>query len=240
MSRYGWLSAAAHGRPRRARCSREFDVRGGEPETLRRRRCRAATSRRSCIAREIACDPQVLIAAQPTRGLDVGAIEFVHRRLVAERDAGRADPARVARVRGGPLARRPHPRHLRGRDRRRVPARRHRGGARHRDDRRRARERRPPRERQEPASRDEAEAARRRGRPEAAATTSAGAAGDLPARRRRHRPAAHGLARLLRRRPRRAHHRPQPDHDLQGDLRRHRAELAVPVGRAAPTARSPR
>ena len=35
-------------------------------------------------------DPQVLIAAQPTRGLDVGAIEFVHRRLVEERDEGRA------------------------------------------------------------------------------------------------------------------------------------------------------
>jgi len=35
-------------------------------------------------------DPKVLIAAQPTRGLDVGAIEFVHRRLVEQRDAGRA------------------------------------------------------------------------------------------------------------------------------------------------------
>ena len=42
------------------------------------------------LAREIARDPQVLIAAQPTRGLDVGAIEYVHRRLVEERDAGRA------------------------------------------------------------------------------------------------------------------------------------------------------
>ena len=42
------------------------------------------------IARELAADPQVLIAAQPTRGLDVGAIEFVHRRLVEERDKGRA------------------------------------------------------------------------------------------------------------------------------------------------------
>ena len=41
------------------------------------------------IAREIERDPRILIAAQPTRGLDVGAIEFVHRRLVAERDAGR-------------------------------------------------------------------------------------------------------------------------------------------------------
>ena len=41
------------------------------------------------IAREVSRDPHVLIAAQPTRGLDVGAIEFVHRRLVEERDEGR-------------------------------------------------------------------------------------------------------------------------------------------------------
>ena len=54
------------------------------------RRSRAATSRRSCVAREIASDPKVLVAHQPTRGLDVGAIEFVHRRLIAERDKGRA------------------------------------------------------------------------------------------------------------------------------------------------------
>ena len=42
------------------------------------------------LAREIDRDPKVLIAAQPTRGLDVGAIEFVHRRLIEERDEGRA------------------------------------------------------------------------------------------------------------------------------------------------------
>jgi rhamnose transport system ATP-binding protein len=42
------------------------------------------------IAREVSGNPDALIAAQPTRGLDVGAIEFVHRRLLAERDAGRA------------------------------------------------------------------------------------------------------------------------------------------------------
>ena len=42
------------------------------------------------LAREIDRDPRVLVAAQPTRGLDVGAIEFVHRRLVEERDEGRA------------------------------------------------------------------------------------------------------------------------------------------------------
>ena len=55
-----------------------------------RRRSRAATSRRSSLAREVARDPRVLIAAQPTRGLDVGAIEYLHRRLVEERDGGRA------------------------------------------------------------------------------------------------------------------------------------------------------
>ena len=41
------------------------------------------------VAREVSRDPSVLVAAQPTRGLDVGAIEFVHRRLVEERDEGR-------------------------------------------------------------------------------------------------------------------------------------------------------
>src|SRR5262249_8543849 len=42
------------------------------------------------LAREIDRDPRILVAAQPTRGLDVGAIEFVHRRLIEERDEGRA------------------------------------------------------------------------------------------------------------------------------------------------------
>ncbi len=42
------------------------------------------------LARELGRDPELLIAAQPTRGLDVGAIEFVHKRIIAERDAGKA------------------------------------------------------------------------------------------------------------------------------------------------------
>lgn len=42
------------------------------------------------LAREVGRDPELLIAAQPTRGLDVGAIEFVHNRIIAERDAGKA------------------------------------------------------------------------------------------------------------------------------------------------------
>jgi ABC-type uncharacterized transport system ATPase subunit len=42
------------------------------------------------LARELGRDPELLIAAQPTRGLDVGAIEFVHQQILAARDAGKA------------------------------------------------------------------------------------------------------------------------------------------------------
>jgi simple sugar transport system ATP-binding protein len=51
---------------------------------------RPGNQQKVVVAREVARDPRALIAAQPTRGLDVGAIEFVHRRLVEERDEGRA------------------------------------------------------------------------------------------------------------------------------------------------------
>jgi simple sugar transport system ATP-binding protein len=45
---------------------------------------------KAIIAREMDKDPKLLIAVQPTRGLDVGAIEFVHKQIVAQRDAGKA------------------------------------------------------------------------------------------------------------------------------------------------------
>ena len=45
---------------------------------------------KAIIAREVHRNPELLIAAQPTRGLDVGAIEFIHKRLVAQRDNGKA------------------------------------------------------------------------------------------------------------------------------------------------------
>ena len=67
----------------------EFDVRGGD-ESTRASTLSGGNQQKVVIAREVARDPRVLIAAQPTRGLDVGAIEFVHRRLVEERDEGRA------------------------------------------------------------------------------------------------------------------------------------------------------
>ncbi|HKC21460.1 MAG TPA: ABC transporter ATP-binding protein [Gaiellaceae bacterium] len=67
----------------------EFDVRGGGP-TTRGGSLSGGNQQKVVIAREVSRDPSVLIAAQPTRGLDVGAIEFVHRRLVEQRDAGKA------------------------------------------------------------------------------------------------------------------------------------------------------
>ncbi|MGH3105064.1 MAG: ABC transporter ATP-binding protein [Gaiellaceae bacterium] len=87
-SRLGWLY------PRRlvARAKRllqEFDVRGGGPQTAASS-LSGGNQQKVVLAREVSRDPGVLIAAQPTRGLDVGAIEFVHRRLVEQRDAGRA------------------------------------------------------------------------------------------------------------------------------------------------------
>jgi simple sugar transport system ATP-binding protein len=85
-SRLGWLF------PKRlvakaAALLREFDVRGGGPQTLAGG-LSGGNQQKVVLAREIDRDPKVLLAAQPTRGLDVGAIEFVHRRLIEERDEG--------------------------------------------------------------------------------------------------------------------------------------------------------
>jgi general nucleoside transport system ATP-binding protein len=87
-SRFGWLY------PRRLiaaarRVLTEFDVRGGGPDTPAAS-LSGGNQQKVVVAREVTRNPDVLIAAQPTRGLDVGAIEFVHRRLVEERDEGRA------------------------------------------------------------------------------------------------------------------------------------------------------
>ena len=88
FSRRGWLRLRAM-RDRATTLLREFDVRGGGPEAYALS-LSGGNQQKVCVAREIASEPKVLIAHQPTRGLDVGAIEFVHRRLLAERDKGRA------------------------------------------------------------------------------------------------------------------------------------------------------
>ena len=70
------------------RLLKEFDVRGGSPNSYAVS-LSGGNQQKVCIAREINSDPKVLVAHQPTRGLDVGAIEFVHKRLIGERDKGR-------------------------------------------------------------------------------------------------------------------------------------------------------
>jgi len=74
---------------RARRLLKDFDVRGGGPST-RAAALSGGNQQKVVIAREVARDPRVLIAAQPTRGLDVGAIEYVHRRLVEARDQRKA------------------------------------------------------------------------------------------------------------------------------------------------------
>ena len=87
LSTHGWLNTGRIAARARSLLE-EFDVRGGDAGTLAAS-LSGGNQQKVCIAREIASNPRLLIAHQPTRGLDVGAIEFVHRRLVEERDKGR-------------------------------------------------------------------------------------------------------------------------------------------------------
>jgi general nucleoside transport system ATP-binding protein len=87
ISNHGFLSLGEMNERAKA-LLKEYDVRGGEPSTLASA-LSGGNQQKVAVAREIASNPQLLIAHQPTRGLDVGAIEFVHGRLLAERDDGR-------------------------------------------------------------------------------------------------------------------------------------------------------
>jgi general nucleoside transport system ATP-binding protein len=87
-SRYGWLFPGRLVTFAR-RLLERFDVRGGGPQT-RASALSGGNQQKVVLAREIGREPRVLLAAQPTRGLDVGAIEFVHRQLVEARDEGMA------------------------------------------------------------------------------------------------------------------------------------------------------
>ncbi|HEX4280560.1 MAG TPA: ABC transporter ATP-binding protein [Solirubrobacteraceae bacterium] len=88
LSAHGWLRLH-HMRERAEKLLAEYDVRGGGAETYAAA-LSGGNQQKVAIAREIASNPKVLVAHQPTRGLDVGAIEFVHRQLIGERDKGRA------------------------------------------------------------------------------------------------------------------------------------------------------
>ena len=68
----------------------KFDVRSGQGPITRARSMSGGNQQKAIIAREVDRDKDLIVAVQPTRGLDVGAIEFIHSQLVAERDRGKA------------------------------------------------------------------------------------------------------------------------------------------------------
>ena len=67
----------------------QYDVRSGQGPITIARSMSGGNQQKAIIAREIDKDPELLVAVQPTRGLDVGAIEYIHSQLVAQRDAGK-------------------------------------------------------------------------------------------------------------------------------------------------------
>ena len=88
VSRAGFLKRKAI-REYADRLIEQYDVRSGQGPATPARSMSGGNQQKAIIAREIDKDPQLLIAVQPTRGLDVGAIEYIHSQLVAQRDAGR-------------------------------------------------------------------------------------------------------------------------------------------------------
>ena len=69
---------------------KKYDVRSGQGANTIVRSMSGGNQQKAIIAREIDKNPELLIAIQPTRGLDVGAIEYIHSQLIAQRDSGKA------------------------------------------------------------------------------------------------------------------------------------------------------
>ena len=72
------------------RLTQAFDVRSGQGALTKVRSMSGGNQQKAIVAREMDRDHELLIAVQPTRGLDVGAIEYIHKEIVKERDAGKA------------------------------------------------------------------------------------------------------------------------------------------------------
>lgn len=72
------------------RLIRQFDVRCGEGGRSSTRGLSGGNQQKAIVGREIDRNPELLVAVQPTRGLDVGSIEYIHKRLVDQRDQGKA------------------------------------------------------------------------------------------------------------------------------------------------------
>ena len=68
----------------------QYDVRSSEGSVTLARSMSGGNQQKAIVARELDRNPELLIAVQPTRGLDVGAIEYIHKKIIAQRDAGKA------------------------------------------------------------------------------------------------------------------------------------------------------
>ena len=68
----------------------QFDIRAGRGAKTNAGSLSGGNQQKVIVAREIHLSPHILLVAQPTRGLDVGAIEYIRQRIIAERDKGRA------------------------------------------------------------------------------------------------------------------------------------------------------
>jgi simple sugar transport system ATP-binding protein len=88
FSRYGWIFPNVM-RRRAAEALSAYDVRPADPDA-RAGSLSGGNQQKAVLARELSGDPGVIIAAQPTRGVDVGAIEFIHGQLLQQRSEGKA------------------------------------------------------------------------------------------------------------------------------------------------------
>ncbi len=88
FSKWGWIFPKVM-RRRAAEALRAYDVRPADPEA-RAGSLSGGNQQKAVLARELSGDPGVIIAAQPTRGVDVGAIEFIHGQLLKQRAEGKA------------------------------------------------------------------------------------------------------------------------------------------------------
>jgi simple sugar transport system ATP-binding protein len=88
FSRYGWIFPNVM-RRRAAEALSAYDVRPADPDA-RAGSLSGGNQQKAVLARELSGDPGVIIAAQPTRGVDVGAIEFIHGQLLKQRSEGKA------------------------------------------------------------------------------------------------------------------------------------------------------
>jgi len=68
----------------------QYDIRSGQGPVAMMRSMSGGNQQKTIVAREMDKDHELLVAVQPTRGMDIGAVEYIHRQLVAERDAGKA------------------------------------------------------------------------------------------------------------------------------------------------------